>query len=159
MSDKLFLAWAAGFFDGEGCVLVTISKNSECLSGHRAILQASASQTSRPCLEKLVERFGGAVCAQKYRTPKGRRWSVAYQWTVRSEAALDFLRAVQPYSVVKRTQIDLALTYPLLNAEGRKHGSLKAPIPPEVFAERVRVADGLKAIRAEMKTPAEPARV
>lgn len=156
MQDEVFLAWAAGFFDGEGCVIVEISKEKACRHGFRTSLHATVTQTSLPCLEKYLERFGGKIKTSEHRTPNGRRWSVQYVWVVRNQNAADFLRAIYPYSVVKKTQIEAALQYPLAAPDGRKYGNVNNPIPDEVQAQRVAIAHQLRAIRASMKTEAKP---
>ena len=35
MGNDVFLAWAAGFFDGEGCVLIELSKEKGCKHGYK----------------------------------------------------------------------------------------------------------------------------
>lgn len=156
MEDQLFLAWAAGFFDGEGCVIVEISKEKKCRHGFRTSLHATVTQTSLPCLELYLKKFGGSIKTSEYRTPNGRRWSVQYVWIVRNENAINFLRAIQPYTVVKREQINVALQYPLTAPNGRKYGSASNPIPDEVQERRVAIAHELRHIRADMKTEAKP---
>lgn len=158
MANDLFLPWAAGFFDGEGCVIVEISKEKKCRHGFRTSLHATVTQTSLPCLELYLKRFGGSIKTSDYQTPNGRRWAVQYVWVVRNEAAVEFLRAIQPYTVVKREQINVALQYPLTAPNGRKYGSSSNPIPDEVQDRRVAIAHELRDIRASMKTAAKPVR-
>jgi hypothetical protein len=158
MSDDLFLAWAAGFFDGEGCVIVEISKEKRCRHGFRTSLHATVTQTSLPCLELFLRRFGGSIKTFEHKTPSGRRWAVQYTWTVRNEKAVEFLRAVHPYTVVKYTQVEAALRYPLVAPNGKKYGNSSNPIPNEVQEQRVAIAHELRAIRASMKTEAKPAK-
>ena len=158
MEDQLFLAWAAGFFDGEGCVIVEISKEKRCRHGFRTALHATVTQTSLPCLELFLKRFGGSIKTSDAKTPNGRRWAVQYTWVVRNENAAIFLREIQPYTVVKREQINVALKYPLTAPNGKKYGNLGNPIPDDVQDFRVAIAYELRAIRASMKTEAKPAR-
>ena len=158
MQDQLFLAWAAGFFDGEGCVIVEISKEKGCRHGYRTSLHATVTQTSLPCLERYLVKFGGSIKTSDTRTPNGRRWSVQYTWVVRNEKAADFLRAIHPYAVVKHEQITAALKYPLTSPDGRKYGGVSNPIPDEVMVKRVAIAHELRNIRASMKVAAKPAR-
>ena len=155
----IFLAWAAGFFDGEGCVLVEQSKEARCKHGVRTSLHATVTQTSLPCLHKYVDVFGGNIVTNEHVTPNGRRWSVQYRWSVRNEKAVNFLTAIQPYSVVKAEQIAVALRYPLVAKNGKKYGNQGNPIPDEVMKARLEVREMLQRIRASMKTPAKPAKV
>lgn len=155
MDDRLFLAWAAGFFDGEGTVIVEMSKQKGCKHGFRTVLHAAVTQTSTPCLQLYLEKFGGSIITSENRTPNGRRWSVQYRWIVRNEAAMQFLRAIEPYVVVKKEQVQAALKYPLYSANGKKFGNTANPIPDDVMAARLAIRELLQKIRADMKTPAK----
>ena len=158
MDNQLFLAWAAGFFDGEGCVMVEMSKSSACLHGFRTVLHVTVTQTSLPCLQLHLEKFGGAIVTSENRTPNGRRWAVQHRWVVRNEEALVFLRAIEPYAVVKKEQILAALKYQVCSPDGRKYGNKSNPIPEEVMQARVALRKMLQDIRASMKTLAKPAK-
>lgn len=159
MNNELFLAWAAGFFDGEGSVIVEMSKEKACLHGFRTSLHANVTQTSLPCLQLLMERFGGGITTTEHRTPNSRRWAVQHRWTVRNELALQFLRAIEPYAVVKKEQIQAALKYPMYSPDGKKYGNSSNPIPDHVMQARLALRQCLKDICANMKTMAKPARV
>lgn len=156
MEDDLFLAWAAGFFDGEGCVLVEMSKEKACRHGFRTALHATVTQTSLPCLELFICRFGGRVVTNEHTTPNGRRWAVQYRWSVKNQEAASFLRLIYPYVIVKKQQVEVALRYPLVNPDGKKYGNKLNPIPNAVQQERLQIRQELKNIRASMKTPAKP---
>ena len=158
MEDKIFLAWAAGFFDGEGCVLVELSKQKACKHGFRTVLHATVTQTSLPCLELFLDRFGGKIVTNEHKTPTGRRWAVQYRWSVKNDDAIAFLKAIQPYCVVKREQVDVAVSYPTKGEDGRKYGSPSNPIPEDVMQARLKMREVLQNIRASMKTEAKPAR-
>ena len=159
MKDALVLAWAAGFFDGEGCVLVEMSKEKECRHGYRTSLHTTVTQTSVPCLQLFLERFGGSIVTTENKTPSGRRWAVQYRWSVRNEKALQFLQAIEPFAVVKKEQVQEALKYPLYNKDGRKYGRASNPIPDAVMKARIDLRAMLQKIRADMKTEAKPVKV
>ena len=154
-SDQLLHAWVAGFFDGEGCVMVEYSRSKKSIHGWRTALHATLTQSSTPCLELVQSAFGGSVKTSDVRAAHARRWSVQYTWVVRNEAALTFLRVIAPYTVVKNSQIQLALEYPMFDAEGRKYGGIANPIPEAIWAKRLAIRDGLRDIRAAAKTPAK----
>ena len=152
--DTLRLAWAAGFFDGEGSVIVELSKSPASRSGMRTSLHATVTQTSTPCLDIFVELFGGNVKTFQHTCPNSSRWAVQYTWVVRNEKALAFLRAIQPYCVVKASQVDAALAYPLFDAAGKKYGNPGRPIPTDVWEQRLKLRSTLQELRAGMKTKA-----
>jgi hypothetical protein len=158
-TDSLFLAWAAGFFDGEGCVMVEMSKEKACLHGYRTSLHTTVTQTSLPCLQLFLERFGGSISTSENRTPNGRRWAVQHRWVARNETALEFLQAIEPYVVVKKEQVQAALKYPMRSPDGRKYGNSSNPIPDQVMQARMALRKMLQDIRASMKTLAKPAKV
>jgi hypothetical protein len=157
MEDELFLAWAAGFFDGEGCVLVEISKEKRCLHGFRTALHVNVTQTSLPCLELFLNKFGGVIVTSKAKTPNGNRWAVQHRWGVKNKNAVPFLKAIYPYAVVKKTQVAAALKYPVVAANGKNYGNSKNPIPNEVQDMRVAICHELRSLRAGMKEEALPA--
>jgi hypothetical protein len=145
--NPIFLAWAAGFFDGEGCVLVEMSKSERSKGGKRFRLHATVTQTSLPCLDKYMSEFGGKIVTNEYTTPNGRRWSVQHRWSVRDKEALAFLAAIHPYTVVKYDEITVALNYPMSTT----HNKLDAGI----FEKRLEIREQLKNIRANRKVPAK----
>jgi hypothetical protein len=94
--------WAAGFFDGEGCIMISIHKpRGNCQ------LCVRASQIMKEPLEKMQELFGGTIYRHK---------QDAYQWQVATQMAANMLKRVQPWLIVKRSQCDLALEF-----QSRRH--------------------------------------
>lgn len=155
MTDELFLAWSAGFFDGEGSIVIELSKSEGSKSGYRTSLHATVTQTSIPCLQRYQDFFGGSIKTFQHTCPNSRRWSVQYTWSVRNEKALAFLRAIKKYSVVKSEQIDTALQYPLYAENGKKYGNKSNPMPEHIWGKRLELRTKLQDIRASMKTKAE----
>ena len=158
MENNLFLAWAAGFFDGEGSVIIELSKSEKCKAGYRTSLHATVTQTSLPCLHKFEETFGGSIKTYQHTCPNSTRWAVQYTWSARNEKAIEFLKAIRPYAVVKADQIDTALEYPMYSPDGRKYGNKSNPIPSDVWGKRLDLRLKLQDIRANMKTKAEDRR-
>lgn len=152
LPSEVFLVWAAGFFDGEGSVFVQMARASSCRRGMRTILVASVSQTSLPCLNMLKERFGGTLTTSKKFLPHATNQSVAYIWSVRNAGAIKFLEAISPYAVVKKEQIDVALTYPLTDPNGPIYRGRRIGITDEVHNQRLAIGQRLRDIRAGMKT-------
>lgn len=157
LTNEITLAWMAGFFDGEGTVLVERAMQKECRHGFRTVLHVAVTQTSTPCLEIFKAHFAGSIITARNRTPRGRRWAVQHRWVVRNEQALLFLHAIAPYAVVKKEQVAAALEYPLYDATGRKFGSLKSPITDSVVEKRLAIRSALQQLRADSKEPAAEA--
>lgn len=86
MDTRELLAWAAGFFDGEGTV---------CLSSHRARVRtpailAGVAQSKTP---ELLERFRsivgfGSIC---YRPPRRVKTAESWYWLTQSHEAVQAL--------------------------------------------------------------------
>ncbi len=100
--------WAAGFFDGEGCV--TISRRDRSPGFKEHFLAVQVGQNNKRPLEVLHARFGG--CFTK---------SGCWRWRCHGSAACRFLQAIGPYSLVKRREVDLALELrALIGIPGRR---------------------------------------
>lgn len=102
----LDLAWAAGFFDGEGCVRIQKESVQRRLNLHY-LLQVIVVNTDPAPLDALSEWFGGNV----HRRDRTDGHKTLWWWELGSAAAERFLRAIRPYSIVKCEQIDLALEF------------------------------------------------
>lgn len=91
--------WAAGFFDGEGCITVDMRRD-----GKPGSVVACVTQKLRAPLDELQARWGGAV--DRKRTRSG-----CYRWRCSAQQARAFLRAIYPFTLVKRPQIQIAFAY------------------------------------------------
>lgn len=92
------MAYAAGFFDGEGHV--ECRKNQQ---GYRNI-QAMIGQNEIAPLEWLKILFGGHIYH-----PHGKKKSNAHQWVVNGYDAAKFFEAILPYLMVKEAEVKEAL--------------------------------------------------
>lgn len=106
MSNKHFIAWAAGFFDGEGSISVLHRKRKNNRAGWFA-LHLCVVNTNRDALLALQDQWGGGIYA---RPPKPNRRPI-FQWHLGDLAAEKFLRDVRPYLRVKAPQATLALEF------------------------------------------------
>lgn len=81
VSQEAFTAWAAGFFDGEGCVNVSQGR-----------LMVMVGQVDPSPLGLLQVMWGGSV---------GERNDGVAQWAISGTPAVEFLTAILPYLTVK----------------------------------------------------------
>jgi len=89
-----YLAWAAGFFEGEGCVSTKL--NAPRADGFQTMyLRLSVSQTEPVQVKKLQEMFGGAVSFRE--SDRGHR--DVWTWVVQNDAALDAMEWMAPYFI------------------------------------------------------------
>ncbi len=125
------LAWAAGFFDGEGSICLM----RRVLRGRVTDVFTLAIVVVNTCLSalaRLKETFAlGAIHSRK--AHEGRQQ--VYEWHLSAQSAERLLLSIKPYVVVKRRQVDLALEYRALRREGP---SLK--MSAEAFARACQIA-------------------
>lgn len=95
--DSHFLAWAAGFLDGEGCFAV-YKHTSGCL-----IPYIDAAQNVKKPLLALQQGF-----SYGYIYLNGS----AYRWQTKSKKGVAFIcSSILPYSIVKKEQIECLLEF------------------------------------------------
>lgn len=128
------LAWAAGFFDGEGSVNIKSQ-------GKTVVLSVHVAQVDRRPLDKLVRCFGGKVYGP-YKSNNPRH-SDHYQWVLSSHNAYKFLVKVAPYLVNKREEALIGLEYQQFFETNRRPG-VKTPdaiwLAREQFKTRLKEA-------------------
>ena len=105
-------AYAAGFFDGEGCVMIWRSTGGQVDTAgrrhHRLVI--SVSQTHIGPLEWLMKRFGGTISFTKT-TPDRPNFKDKWTWVLSNKRAAEFLRIIQPYLVLKAERVVIALKF------------------------------------------------
>lgn len=95
------IIWAAGFFDGEGCVCIARSKKNGSPIYNSYTLQISAFQNARTPLDVLQTLFGGSV---------GKNQN-GWHWARAGASAKPVLEQLLPYLIVKRTQAELGIAF------------------------------------------------
>jgi hypothetical protein len=93
------LAYFAGLFDGEGCVVARFVTHQN----EKAYLHTFLSVTNKDLrpLDRLVELFGGKIQIQ---TKQGRSWG---SWQISGNAAGEFAELIYPYSLIKADRLSL----------------------------------------------------
>lgn len=119
--------YAAGFFDGEGCVIVR-QRIRDGLVHYN--LDAVVAQMDRTVLDLLKAEYGGAIHPQRKNAWKPGE-VLYWRWCMGSVTAREFLKVIHPFSVVKREEIALALEFQERKEAGTPHmllGSYKTAI-------------------------------
>lgn len=101
--DELWIAWSAGFIDGEGSISISRQKSPRMKTGHQFTIRLTGTNVVVAPLDRLMLMYGGSVY-------KGRNRSAA-NWTIWSKGACDALRAMRPYFMVKGAHADLAIEF------------------------------------------------
>ena len=101
------LAWAAGFFDGEGCIKVVKQKVNYGY-GHSHTLALHITQKNIKPLKIFEKIFGGKI----YKT-KEKRYKdyYIYEWQVHNQNAIRVLKLIRPYLILKLDECDETLKY------------------------------------------------
>lgn len=129
-------AYAAGLFDGEGCVAVYYRVIDRQLTTSARI----ANTDPRP-LEWMVETFGGKI-TWRGGVRRGKR-KETYNWYLMNARALAFFTAIRPYVHIKGEQMDLAAELAGTSARGRR-------ISPAVHEQRIAIAAEIKALKRKV---------
>ena len=139
------LAYAAGLFDGEGCVNIYHCKARKNGPLHH-VLRTTVAMTDRATIEWLRSKFGGPIHSTHH-YPRHRELWV---WALNAKKAGRFLQLIRPYLKTKATECWLALEYlaqRTLYRGGRQGGRGRLP------AEELALREGYCLALREAKTP------
>lgn len=105
-ADREFWIWLAGFFDGEGTVLV--SNYTRTRDGHlRVVPEVMISNTSKPIMMSIAETIDMPLSERKR---EDRKW--IYELRIRkNENIALFLEKIIPHLKIKRVQAELLYAY------------------------------------------------
>ena len=96
MISNTDLAYAAGFFDGEGCISI----------GKNGAIDVRITNTAKSVLVKFQALFGGNI---GNRTQKINKMQYAY--CLYGENAVEFIKQLKPFLVEKLPQAETILEY------------------------------------------------
>ncbi len=108
------IAYLAGVMDSDGCIAITKANKTALMAktqrivNPRYVLRITVTNTSMDLMQWLVENFGGG------RRAKQRAKLVhkpTFDWIYDNGKAIDILRLVRPYLVVKQRQADLGIEF------------------------------------------------
>jgi hypothetical protein len=108
MKNELF-SYFAGLFDGEGCIQIVKytshwSRRKTKVYG----LQVTVNMSSISPQKLLKKHFGGSIINRKGAIPNHRDTHV---WQIWGAKAMFFLKAIYPYSMIKKEQIENAIEF------------------------------------------------
>ena len=110
MSVAHEVAWAAGFFDGEGYVTIqysyTKAKNGK--KYHRHTLRIGINHVAPEPLYEMQRLFGGNIELQKKESVVGNRHQ-RHRWVLNCNNAADALKRMMPYFKNKQAVAALGL--------------------------------------------------
>ena len=97
-------AYAAGLFDGEGCVYIATKGNRWFYPR----TDVGMTTKGKALLDMMCQKYGGKV--RKFREATDK-WEAAWTWNLLNRDTEPFLRAIQPHLVIKQEQVRLVLKF------------------------------------------------
>ena len=121
MATDTDYAWAAGFFDGEGCVCV-LPNHSKTSASPSFSLKLKVTQVDPLSLENLKRILGGSYSAgPRKRLRNGVLIEeLYYHWWLSGHAALEALCRMLPFLTLKRKRAEVAIEF-RVKMEARKN--------------------------------------
>ena len=150
----LDLAYAAGIFDGEGFVGLTINRQPT----HRRVnmtynLTVSIANTNLPLIAWLKDSFGGYISTRQYRKDEYPDRLLGYEWKIVARQADVFLRLLLPYLRIKREQTETALRFygeaELHDRKGPSGTTLVRRLAPQEVERRRTIYQELRLLKKE----------
>lgn len=115
--NKLDLAWAAGFVDGEGSIMLPYSRPSQYRRNGRmkpktgqVYVHFRVGQSVEAPLSKLVGLFGGRIKEISKWNKRGYT-KPFYEWNLYGIEAIEALKQLEPYLLVKYVHCKLAIRF------------------------------------------------
>ncbi len=111
MSKSHDLAWAAGFFDGEG--YITIGRRKSTVNGkyyNHHYLRIGINHVAKEPVYEMIRIFGGNLQYQNKDKVVGNRIP-RLQWVCNTKKAEEVLREMMPYFRNKNRSAEIAFEY------------------------------------------------
>jgi hypothetical protein len=118
----------AGFFDGDGCVIIPPKREKDSIGPcPHIIISQSYNASVPPEFTYIAKYFNGTLWTSDKSPPPNTRknWKFLLQSL---KNVTTFLKAISPYVIKKRRQVDLALEYLRGNREISTHADYKERI-------------------------------
>lgn len=120
------LAWAAGLFDGEGCVSIGYIPAGHGKNTRNSSYRLTVKLTMG--CKVTVARFGKVIGAGTFHRhqPHSERTNASYSWVGMARNGHDILKMIRPYLITKAAEADVAIAFCELpdGRTGGKGGSL-----------------------------------
>lgn len=140
--SELELAYAAGYFDGEGSVHIVADSRGD----GRRYLRVGVASTDREVIEWFHSHFGGTFSVRQPGPEKNHK--VSYWWATSGKVAVAFLEAIYPYLRQKKERVKIARAFQALTpgaALNIRYGGPERRTRPKALENvQVRLAEELK---------------
>jgi hypothetical protein len=125
LAREEWIIYAAGFFDGEGCVQIAHRRNTKVF-----YLKISAVQKNPKPLRILQGLFGGGIRTRK---------TAPFMWEAASQKAFHALQEMLPYLIVKRKPSEIALAF-----QSRIGRAIRNGVSDKEAAERLHMREEIQ---------------
>lgn len=105
--DPLFLAWMAGFVDGEGTLTISVDRTVNAEPQYRT--QLTVANTARAPLDEIAQRTGVGRVRTAWTNP--RQTKPCFSWAVTGPSARRVAAAIRPYLRIKGAQADILIAF------------------------------------------------
>lgn len=151
MINNLELAYTAGLLDGEGSIVIAVSKPTEKnkLRTKSHWLQVSITNTNREIIDWLLSTFGGHI-SDGTKSISRNKQRPTWNWRITSRKARDFLMKILPYLKIKRMHAEIAIEFQeyMIN-----NNFINKSVPPEVVEKRDSFKSALSSINLGKNNP------
>ena len=105
------IAYFAGIVDGEGSIMVTSATGKKGNKTYR--LRMLVTNTNREVMDWIFARFGGSIqtCNQTAESV-AKRHRVKFNWSRDADNAIEIIKVIYPFLIIKRKQAEIALRWP-----------------------------------------------
>lgn len=108
MGDSHHIPYLAGLIDGEGCVSVDRTSGRRNRPGFYYWAQVRVAMTDKRPLYLLGSLYGGSISSTD-RSAHGHKR--LYTWTLGGGKVTPLLKDIEPYCIVKKAQVAMALEF------------------------------------------------
>lgn len=110
--DKLIVSYVAGLIDGEGSIVIGVSKIGSKKDRKTPChwLQVGITNTDKKLIDWLHNILGGHISDNSH-SPSRKNQRPCWAWRIMSNEAKRFLEIIYPYVRIKRQQIKLAIEF------------------------------------------------
>jgi len=106
--NKNMISYWAGLFDGEGCVMISKGRNDRANPCY--VLRVSLHNTNKYIIYLLRFYFGYGCVSFALRSKEAKRRDI-YSWGVANRQAYEFLKLIEPYVIIKKAEVAIALKF------------------------------------------------
>lgn len=138
MSIAHEVAWAAGFFDGEGYVTIQYgyTKNPNGKRYHRHTLRIGINHVAPEPLYEMQRLFGGSIEKQSLESVRGNRHP-RHRWVANCGTAAEALKRMMPYFKNKTSVAELGLELQNTMQENKKQVSEETLLYRAMLKEKI----------------------